>query len=310
MLTVLNVVAPVFAIVAFGYLMVRFKLYPASGVQGLLTFVNSFVTPFLLFRAMLTVDFGHAFHPANILPFFVSAFIVFALGIAGGRFLFRNRPGESVATGMIGMYSNLVLLGLPIISRAYGDEALTIAFTLIGLHAAIMMTTALIVMEVVRSDGKELPVAIREALSSIVRNPLLIGIAFGFAGNILGVKLPPIAADFIDIMTRAIVPVALFGLGGALNSYSLRDNWTEALFTSILKLIVHPLIVWTIMVPILRVDPDLARYAVIMAAMPSGVNVYIYASYYNRSVDVAANGILISTVAAVVTVSVWLAVLG
>ena len=66
MLTVLNVVAPVFAIVAFGYLMVRFKLYPASGVQGLLTFVNSFVTPFLLFRAMLTVDFGHAFHPHDI----------------------------------------------------------------------------------------------------------------------------------------------------------------------------------------------------------------------------------------------------
>jgi malonate transporter len=75
---------------------------------------------------------------------------------------------------------------------------------------------------------------------------------------------------------------------------------------SILKLIVHPLIAWTIMIPILHVDHDIARYAVLLAAMPAGINVYVFATYYNRGVNVATNTVLISTVLSILTVSAWL----
>lgn len=310
MFSLINIVAPVFAIVAFGYLAVRLKVYPSSGVAGLLTFVNKFATPLLLFRAMLNVDFQTAFNPALIVPFFVSAFIVFALGILGGRVLFKRRPGESVVTGMVALFSNTVLLGLPILQRAYGEPALVIAFTLIGLHAAILLTTAVVTMEIVRSDGKSAGAATVQVVTSIFKNPLLIGGGLGFIGNIAGLNLPVVVEEFLEIMIQAIVPVALFGLGGALNSYSLRENWPEAVFTSFVKLIIQPLIVWVILVPILRVDPQIARYVVLMAAMPTGINAYIFATYYNRSADVAANGVLISTIAAVFTISMWLVFLG
>jgi predicted permease len=64
------------------------------------------------------------------------------------------------------------------------------------------------------------------------------------------------------------------------------------------------------MVPLLHVDPAVARYGVLLAAMPAGINVYVFATYYNRAVNVATNTILISTVLSVLTVSAWLYVVG
>ena len=55
---------------------------------------------------------------------------------------------------------------------------------------------------------------------------------------------------------------------------------------------------------------EVARYGILLAAMPAGVNVYVFATYYNRGVSVAANTILIATVASAVTISIWLLILG
>src|SRR5690606_17786009 len=116
----------------------------------------------------------------------------------------------------------------------------------------------------------------------VVQNPLLLGVAFGLLGNFAGLQLPEPGMAFFTMMSAAVLPAALFGLGGALNEYRLAENWPQALAMSVLKLIVHPAIAWVLMVPVLGVDPQLARYAVLLAAMPAGINVYVFATYYNR----------------------------
>ena len=75
MFAILNVVIPVFAIIALGYTAVRLRLYPTEGVRGLVAFVNNFATPCLLFQAMLTSDFGTAFNLSIIGPFYVGALL-------------------------------------------------------------------------------------------------------------------------------------------------------------------------------------------------------------------------------------------
>lgn len=309
MFTVLNVVAPIFAIVALGYLAVRFRLYPAEGVKGLITFVNNFATPCLLFRAMLNVDFAETFSFRLIGPYYLGALLVFVVGILIARATFRRSPGESVSAGFSGMFTNTVLLGIPILQRAYGDAAMPIIFTIVGTHAAILMTSAMLTMEFARRDGEPLGRALIGALLRIAQNPLLIGIALGLVGNLAGIRLPEAVDAFTLIMAQAIVPVALFGLGGALNEYRLADNWALALNLSLLKLILHPLIVWVIMIHILNVDHAIARYPILLAAMPTGINAYIFATYYKRGQDIAANTILITTVLSVLTASVWLYIL-
>lgn len=310
MLAIVNVIIPVFAIIALGYLAVRFRLYPAEGVRGLVAFVNNFLTPALLFQSMLHAEFGTAFNWYVILPFYAGAFTCFVIGaLVAGR-LFRNRPGESVASGFAGTFSNTVLLGIPILQRAYGDGAMSVAFSIIALHASVLITIGMLAMELVRRDGTPLHKALGVAAVRIVQNPLLWGIALGVLGNLSGLVLPAPAEDFFSMLSAAVVPVALFGLGGALREYRLADNWPQALAMSFLKLIVHPLIAWTLMIPILHVDPAQARYGIVLAAMPAGINVYVFATYYNRGVNVATNAILISTLLSIFTVTGWLLVLG
>lgn len=138
MLSILSIVAPVFALVALGYSAVRFKLFPASGTSALISFVNNFATPCLLFRAMLNVDFAAAFDLRIIGSFFTAAITVFFVGIFISQVVFKNRPGVSVAAGFGGMFTNCVLLGIPIVQRAYGDDALPIVYSILGLHAPIL----------------------------------------------------------------------------------------------------------------------------------------------------------------------------
>ncbi|MFN3402401.1 MAG: AEC family transporter, partial [Ferrovibrio sp.] len=118
------------------------------------------------------------------------------------------------------------------------------------------------------------------------------------------------AEAFLVMMSSAVVPAALFGIGGALNEFKLSDNWKQALVASAIKLIVHPAIAYVLMIWVLQVPMEIARYGILLAAMPAGVNVYVFATYYNRSVSVAANTILIATIASALTISGWLLILG
>lgn len=310
MLAILNVVLPVFALMALGNLAVRFRLFPGEGVRGLVMFVNNFATPCLLFQALATADFSATFNWSVIGPFYVGAVSVFTLGAIFAVKFFGNRPGEGVASGFAAMFTNTVLIGIPIMTRAYGPEALPTTFSIIAFHASVLITMAMLVMELVRRDGAPLHKALWVALIRIVSNPLLWGIVLGALVNISGLTLIEPVEAFIAMMAAAVTPAALFGLGGALNDYKLSESWGQSLTMSGLKLVVQPLIAWVIMVPILHVDHEFARYGVLLASMPSGINAFVFASYYNRGVNVASNTILISTVLSVLTVSTWLYILG
>ena len=91
---------------------------------------------------------------------------------------------------------------------------------------------------------------------------------------------------------------------------SMWNMQRQASINSLFKLVIHPAIVYVLSVLILHVPIEYARYAVLLAAMPAGINVYVFATYYDRAVNVAANVVLISTVASIATITFWLYVLG
>ncbi len=310
MLQIFNVVVPVFAIIALGYVAVRLRLYPAEGVRGLVSFVNNFATPCLLFEAMLNSDFGSTFNPAIIVPFYIGSLTSLTAGAFIAAKWFGARPGESVSSGFSAMFTNTVLIGIPIVSRAYGDAALPTVFSIIALHAPMLITLGMIVMELMRRDGAPLYKSLGVAAVRIVRNPLLWGVALGVIANRLNLVLPEPGTAFLDMMTAAVLPAALFGLGGALNEYRVSESWLQASVMSLFKLIIHPAIAYVLMVWVLHVPLEIARFGILLAAMPTGINAYVFATYYDRAVNVATNTVMISTLGSVLTVTAWLYVLG
>jgi predicted permease len=161
-----------------------------------------------------------------------------------------------------------------------------------------------------RRDGQPLGKTLMVAAQRVGSNPLIWGIAGGFIASTIGLQLAEPAEAFFVMMGQAVVPAALFGIGGALNDYKLSENWQQALVASLFKLVVHPALAYVLMIWVLHVDMQIARYGILLAAMPPGVNVYIFATYYNRGESVAANTILIATIASAATITAWLLVLG
>jgi len=309
MLAIINVILPIFALMGLGYSAVHFRLFPADGIKSLIAFVNNFATPCLLFHSLLASDFTSAFNIGIIGPFYLGAFVCFGLGILIAIKAFKDRPGEAVSVAFSGTFTNTVLVGLPIIQRAYGIEALPVTLSIIGLHGAILLSAAMVTMELMRRDGQSLGKTMLVAIKRVASNPLIWGIAAGMIGYFAGLTLVEPAEAFFTMMGQAVVPAALFGIGGALNEYRLSESWRQALVASLFKLILHPAIAYVLMIWVLHVPMDIARYGILLAAMPSGVNIYVFATYYNRGVSVAANTILIATVASAVTISGWLYIL-
>ena len=309
MLSILAVIAPIFALIALGYLAVRRGVYPADGVKALISFVNNFATPCLLFYSIGTSDFRAAFNIGIIGPFYIGAAICFAIGIVAAQRLFGNRPGEAVSAGFSATFSNTVLVGLPIMSRAYGDGALPVTLSIIGLHGAILLTLGMVTMELTRRDAQPLGATLVLAFRRVISNPLIWGILGGIVLSLTGLELAEPVAAFFSMLGQAVVPVALFGIGGALNEFKLSDNWQQALVASFIKLIVHPAIAYGLMIWVFHVPMDIARYGILLSAMPSGINIYVFATFYDRGVSVAANTILIATVLSALTISGWLYVL-
>lgn len=309
-LTVLLVVLPVFLVIGSGLLATRSGIFSASAVDGLMVYTQTFAVPCLLFRGLVDLDLGAAFDPRLLFSFYTGAVIAFAIAVVLERRVFRRRPGEAVAIGFGALFSNSVLLGLPIMARAYGTDALGPNFAIISIHAPFCYVVGITAMEIARADGATLVATARAIGRAVFRNALMIALALGFAFNLLGIPLPASVRSAVDMLADSALPAALFALGGVFTRYRIRSSLGEAGTIAFLSLFVHPTIAYVLAALVFDLPPEFVRSAVVTAAMAPGVNTYVFASLYARGQAQAASTILLATAASVLTVSVWLALLG
>lgn len=304
------VVLPVFLVIAAGYAATRSGFFSSSAVDGLMVFTQGFAIPCLLFRALVDLDLGEVFNPKLLASFYVGATICFALGILGARVLFHRRPGEAVAVGFSALFSNSVLLGLPIMQHAYGAAALPPSFAIISIHAPFCYFLGITVMEFARADGRGLLSTLRAVVRAMFRSGLMVGLALGFAVNLAGIDLPGPVRAALDMVADAALPAALFGLGGVMTRYAIHANLGESLMIAVLSLGLHPAIAYTLSHYVFGLPVEFVRAAVVTAAMAPGVNTYVFANLYNRAQAQAASSIVLCTGLLVVTAAFWLSVLG
>lgn len=303
----LSVVLPVFLVVGAGYLAVWRGLFSDSAVDGLMVFTQKFAIPCLLFTAIATLDLSAEFDLVLLAAYYGGAGTCFVLGIFGARWLFGRPWTDCVAMGFAVMFANSVLLGLPVTERAFGPDALAPNYTIIAFNAGFCFLIGITTMEFVRAETRGLALA-KTVASAIFHNSLMIGIISGFAVNFSGLTVPTIAQDALDLMIRAALPAALFGLGGVLYRYKPEGDAGAIALLCVLALVVHPAIAWTVGT-LGGLSTGQMRSAVLTAAMAPGVNAYIFANMYGVARRVVASTVLIGTALTVISASVWLLVL-
>jgi predicted permease len=307
----LDVILPVFIVIGFGYVAARWLGFREASVDGVMQFAQGFALPLLLFSSIARLDLGRAYDAGLMLSFYIGAFSGFGAGFLAGRLLFDRPVTDSIAFGFCGLFSNSLLLGVPITERAYGSAALEGNFAIISIHAPVFYAFGITLMELARSRGLGLSAVTltRQVLRAILTQPLVIGILCGFVVNLSGLPLPSIVWSAVDMVIAASLPAALFGLGGVLYRYRPEGDLRAIAVLSAVSLVLHPGITWLLATQVFDLDQAGLRSAVLTAAMAPGVNAYVFANLYGVAKRVAASTVLIATGLSIATTWFWLQLL-
>lgn len=306
--SLIEVILPVFLVIGAGYIATYFGYFKEIHIDGIMKFTQGFAIPCLLFLAISHLDLSASFDPRLLASFYTAAGLCFTAGLFGARFIFGRDWEDCVAIGFCCLFSNSVLLGLPITERAFGPDNLTGNYAIIAFHSPFCYGIGITVMEVVRNRGNGGVTMVRSVLKAMFKNVLILGIALGFIANLTGLYIPVAVDDALQLVIRAALPAALFALGGVLVQYKPEGDLRTIGFVCITALMVHPAIVWALG-GALGLKQDLFRSGVLNAAMAPGFNAYVFANMYGRAKRVAASSVLIATGASVLTVWFWLLVL-
>ena len=305
MSALLDVIIPVFLIIGFGYCTVWSRLFSIDTIDGLMKFSQNFAIPILLFNAIAKVDLVNVFNLNLFFSFYVGATAGFLIGFFGSHYLFSRPLEDSVAIGFCCLFSNTVMLGLPITERAYGEDALQHNFAIVSIHAPFCYFLGITVMELVKSSEKSISKKSGVILKAMFSNALVVGIVLGFLINICGISLAQSIQASIDMITAVALPAALFGMGGVLYQYRPEGDIGPIIMICMVSLFIHPAIVWLTGSNLELTDMQF-RSAVITSAMAPGINTYVFANMYGKARRVASTGVLLSTALSIGTVWIWL----
>jgi len=310
MAALIDVILPVFLVIGFGYAVAWKGALSEAAVDGLMIFAQNFAVPCLLFLAISRIDLAADFDMPLLASFYIGAFAGFGLSFAGARYFFGRPLEDSIAIGFCALFSNSVLLGLPITERAYGAGALAGNYAIVSVHALIIYGFGMTFMELARSrNGPRSGNPLLKVARSILSNPLLIAIILGFVANVTAVRLPGVVISALETLASAALPAALFGLGGVLLRYRPEGDIKVIGMITVLSLVVHPAVTFALGTTVFSLDQAALRSAVVTAAMAPGVNTYLFANMYGVAKRVAASGVLIATALSIGSVWFWLSIL-
>lgn len=300
-LVVLEVVAPIFAIILMGYLAARRRWIGEAGFAGMNAFTFNLAAPALLFAAGTA---GHTGGGLAALAFFLGCGVLYAATIWGAR-----RAGIPLgAAGALGLnvtFGNTVMMGIPLVAAALGQAGLSVLLTILALHAMLLLGMATLVAELAQNSGARPLALLRNMLMGVARNPVVMAVLLALLWRSLDLPVPAAARTTLEMLGAATSPLALFCLGASLTGFAAAGLWAQTGAMVLLKLAALPLLVWGFC-RLLGVSEFETSVAVLTAALPTGANAFLLARRYATGADGSGAAVLISTVLSVVTLSALL----
>ncbi len=300
--TIFNVTLPFFALIGCGYVAVKLKVFPDSGIAGLNAFVWYFALPCLIFRALALRPLAEMLDAPYIAAWALGGWAVYALVGLLGRILFKAPLGVALLQGQAAELSNIGYMGLPLMIALFGDAATVPAVLAMLTDMVLVQTPTMALLEVAQSRGGHPAAVAGKVLRGFAANPLVLAVVAG--GLVAAAKLPlpaPINA-FTEILGRAAGPCALFAIGAKLAGQPVSEGVAEVGLMTLGKLVLHPLAILAAMSLFLH-DPARITMAVLLAALPIGGNVFVVAQSFGIYAARTSTAILVSTAVGVVSFS-------
>ena len=309
---VITSLLPVVLLIAMGYISGRAGWIRSEASKDLSNLVFMVLTPALLFRTMSTVHVEQLnFKPVAM--YFVAAALLFA-----AMLLWQGATRRAAVLALAATFSNTVMIGVPLVSLAYGEAGLVMLFTLISVHALVLLTLATVVLELAvareqaakdsgapRHMALTVLAAMRNGIIHPVPLPILVGLAFAQTGLVI----PALLDKPLLLLSNAFGPIALVLVGVTLTQVRVGEHLLAALRLALIKNLAFPALVallsWSFGLSGLALS-----VMIVAASMPIGANVFLFSQRYEVAQELVTASVAVSTVLALLTVSLVMAWLG
>ena len=295
---------PLFSLVFVGYALMRFSGWPKSMSESLSLFVFSVAIPAMLFHLVSDYQKLPPVDTRLMIAFFGGCLLVFVMGRLLAWKLFALDGVAQSVFALGGIFSNNVLLGLPLAKATLGDEAIPSVALIIAFNAMILWTLVTVSIEWARHGSFSLQ-GFGKTLRSVLTNPCVASIVSGLLFGLSGWTLPSAIELPLEMLSRAASPMAMIALGMGLAEYGVRQGWRISVAISGVKLVIQPLVVFAL-ARLLRLPPVETSAVVLLASMSVGTNVYLMSRQFGVLEGPVASSLLLSTVLAALTTPVVL----
>ncbi|MEW6449856.1 MAG: AEC family transporter [Pseudomonadota bacterium] len=307
MIDVLNLALPYFGLIFLGFACGRLKTIPDSGLAWMDFFILYMTLPALFYRILAKTPFEQLNNVPFIVTTTLATFLVLALSF-GVAFLFRRDLAEASSAALAGAYGNIGYMGPGLALATLGAQAAAPVALIFCFETLLFFSLLPFMMALARPSSQSAGALALEVIRKIVLHPLLIATALGVLSAAVNFE-PPVALDkLLQFLQGASAPCALFTLGVtvALRPFQ-RVPW-EVPVLVLVKLVVHPVVMLAMLMALGPFDPSWAATAVLMAALPPALNVFVLARQYNSWVEPASGSVLLGTLVSVATLTtvMWL----
>lgn len=296
-ITILSIII----MIALGYILKRIDFLSVDNVDTLNNIVIYIMLPSMIFSALYTADLS-MISSLGILPFVILA-SSFLTGIISYFILKRFNLSDKMLWSVLVtiMIANTGFMGYPISIGVYGSE---------GFLRAIFCDMATSVIFLILSFALVLKFggSPKTAVKKIAFFPPLWAIILGILLNITHISIGPVLENTVNYLGNGTIPLIMLSLGISIDFGGIKRSKNMIIFTSIMKLLIFPLIAFFIVSHLGLLDLQF-KIPIIEAAMPSGMLSLVLAITYKLDYELTSDCILINTVISLVTLPVILMLL-
>ena len=296
---VVSLTSPLFLLAFLGYALVRWFGWPKEVSDALTKFVFAVAIPAVLFRLMS--DFSRL-PPVDVrllIAYFGGCLLVFLVARVIASRVFGMDGVEQSVFGVGGIFANNLLLGLPLATILLGEAALPVVSMVLVFNSLLLWILVTVSVEWARTRHVSLR-GFAVTVRNVAMNPVVASILIGTLWGWLGLPVPSMADRTLELIGQAAIPLSLIALGMGLGEFGVTEGWRESTAISFVKLVLHPLAVWSLAYP-LRLPPLETRAVVLLASLPVGANVYLMAREFNSLPGPVAASLVLSCAAAAVS---------
>ncbi|MFA6267220.1 MAG: AEC family transporter [Pseudolabrys sp.] len=303
MIEVLNLALPFFGLIIIGFACGKIKQIPDTALGWMNFFIVYVSLPALFYRILAQTPLEQLAQVDFIIATTLSTFWVFAVAFAIGIFSNKGRIDQATIAGLAGGYGNIGYMGPGLALATLGPTAAVPVALIFCFDTLLLFSLVPFMMAIASPQKKSVASVALEVGKRIGTNPLVIASALGIGSAAIHFT-PPLAIErLMQFLQNASAPCALFTLGVTVALRPLKSiPWEMPALTAV-KLVVHPIVVFLLLSLFGPFQQMWVDTAVLMAALPPALNVFVFARQYDTWVEQASTAVLVGTVVSVLTLT-------